>query len=95
MSYDLQICWESLDNHCSLAFGERGRGRGGWEGERGKGGRGKGKGVGRLRRGRGKDPKAGKGGGVAAGKEKSDIRVSKCCFYTFFKPVRFGPVQSV
>jgi len=56
-----------LDNHCSLAFGERGKGEGG---------RGKGK---------GREGKVGKGGGgVAAGKEKSDIRVSKCCFYTFF-----------
>jgi hypothetical protein len=75
MSYDLQICRESLDNHCSLAFGERGKGEGG----RG--------------RGKGKEGKVGKGGGgVAAGKEKSDIRVRKCCFYTFFLN-RFGLVR--
>jgi hypothetical protein len=41
-----------LDNHCSLAFGERGRGRLGRLG-RGKG-KGKGQRVGRLRRVKGK-----------------------------------------
>jgi len=92
-----------LDNHCSLAFGERGRGRGGWEGEgweeggaaeKGEGEKGKGeregrgaaeKGEGGKGKGKGKGREVWKGrGGVAAEKEKSDIRVRKCCFYTFF-----------
>jgi hypothetical protein len=34
-------------------------------------------------------------GGVAAENEKSDLGLGIVVFIPFFKPVRFGPVQSI
>jgi hypothetical protein len=59
-----------------------------------------------MRRGKGKAGKGGKRrekgregwkgrGGVAAGKGESDLGLGMILFISFFKPVRFGPVQSV
>jgi len=61
--------------HLLLGKGEGAAGKGKGGKGKGKAGKGKGKGEGESWKGR---------GGVAAGKEKSDIRVRKCCFYTFF-----------
>jgi hypothetical protein len=61
--------------HLLLGKGEGAAGKGKGVKGKGKAGKGKGKGEGESWKGR---------GGVAAGKEKSDIRVRKCCFYNFF-----------
>jgi hypothetical protein len=37
----------------------------------------------------------GEGGGLTAVKGESDLRLGIVLFILFFKPVRFGPVQSV
>jgi hypothetical protein len=70
---------------------------------KGKRGRGKGKGVGRLRRGKGergrgreKEGKSGKGeGGWRLKRRKVILGLGNVVFIRFFKPVWFGPVQSV
>ena len=45
--------------------------------------------------GEGEKGKAGEGGGLTAVKGESDLGLGIVLFILFFKPVRFGPVQSV
>ena len=47
------------------------------------------------REGEGEKGKAGGGGGLTAVKGESDLGLRIVLFILFFKPVRFGPVQSV
>jgi len=72
--------------------GEKGKGEreGRGAAEKGEGGRGK------LGRGREKEGRAGKGeGGWRLERRKVILGLGNVVFIPFFKPVRFGPVQSV